>query len=198
MLVQAILSGSEVVVLRGVTGAVTGGLLGLFPLREQGWPPSARTGCSDPSRRGRARAPADDRPPPRRGLHQPEHPPGVLRGAPPPRRLARRPATRGCDPRRLPRRTSRPGPGAGERVDDGGRGVLPGPPRQGAEPGRGTDGPGPGRLPADRRRSRPGPDAAVRGRRPRRRPRHLPPARGAAAAASSPTPSPASAAASTP
>ena len=26
----------------------------------------------------------------RRGLHQPEHPPGLLRGAPPPRRLARR------------------------------------------------------------------------------------------------------------
>ena len=34
--------------------------------------------------------------------------------------------------------------------------MLPGPPRRRAEPGRGTDGPGPRRLPADRRRSRPG------------------------------------------
>ena len=31
---------------------------------------------------------AGDRPPPRRGLRHPEHPPGVLRGALPPRRLA--------------------------------------------------------------------------------------------------------------
>ena len=32
--------------------------------------------CPDPSRRGCARAPAADRPPPRRGIHLPEHPPG--------------------------------------------------------------------------------------------------------------------------
>ena len=55
------------------------------------------------------------------------------------------------------------------------------PPRRRAEPGRGTDGPGPRRLPADRRRSRPGAGAAVRGLRPRRGPRDLP-----AAAASRP------------
>ena len=66
----------------------------------------------------------------------PNTPPGLLRGAPPPRRLARRPAARGRDVGLLPRRAPRPGPGAGERVDGGGRGVLP------------------GRLPADRRRSR--------------------------------------------
>ena len=48
------------------------------------------------------------------------------------------------------------------------------PPRRRAEPGRGTDGPGPRRLPADRRRSRPGAGAAVRGGGgPGRRPRHL-------------------------
>lgn len=44
--------------------------------------------------RGRARASDADRAPPRRGLHQPQHPPGPLRGAPPPRRLARRPPAR--------------------------------------------------------------------------------------------------------
>ena len=38
-----------------------------------------------------ARAPGADRAPARRGLHQPERPPDVLRGAPPPRRLTRRP-----------------------------------------------------------------------------------------------------------
>ena len=42
-----------------------------------------------PRRRGRA--PDADRPTPRRGIPQPEHPPGVHR-VPPPRRLARRPA----------------------------------------------------------------------------------------------------------
>ena len=42
-----------------------------------------------------ARARRPDRPPTRRGLRQREHPPRVLRGAPPPRRLARRPDARG-------------------------------------------------------------------------------------------------------
>ena len=47
----------------------------------------------DPPRRGRARAPAGDHAPPRGGLHQPEHPPGLLSGALRRlRRLARRPA----------------------------------------------------------------------------------------------------------
>ena len=64
---------------------------------------------------------------------------------------------------------------AGER-DHGGCGVLPGPPRRRPDPGRGTDGPGPRRLPADRRRPRPRPGASLRGSGPRRRPRHLPPA----------------------
>ena len=64
---------------------------------------------------------------------------------------------------------------SGERRDGGGGVVLPGPPRRRAEPDPGTDGPGPGRLPADRRRARP------RGRpfgaaEPGRHPRHLPPA----------------------
>ena len=49
------------------------------------------------------RASGADRAPPRRGLQQPERPPGVLRGAPPPRR----PAARGCEPGRLPRRAPR-------------------------------------------------------------------------------------------
>ena len=41
-----------------------------------------------------------DGPPPRRCVPLPEHPPGVLRGAPPARRVARQPAARGRDPRR--------------------------------------------------------------------------------------------------
>ena len=45
-----------------------------------------------------------------RGLALPEHPPGVLRGAPPARRLGLDgPPARECDPRRLPRRVPRPG-----------------------------------------------------------------------------------------
>ena len=145
-----------------------------------------------------ARAPDAPRAPPRRGLAQPERPPGVLRGAPPPRRLARRPGgsrTRRSPPT-SPSSTTRAG--VGERVDDGGRGVLPDPPRRRAEPGRRTDGPGPRRLPANRRRSRPRAGAAVRGGGPRRRPRHLATDHDVAAAASSPTRSPAAAAASTP
>ena len=47
--------------------------------------------------------PDADRAPPRGDLALPEHPPGVLRGAPPPRRLARRPAARGRDVGLLPR-----------------------------------------------------------------------------------------------
>ena len=70
-----------------------------------------------------------------------------------PRRLARRPGARGRDPRRLPRRAPRPGASPGKRLDGGGRGVLPGPPRRGAEPGRGTHRPGP-RPPLGRRRRR--------------------------------------------
>ena len=62
--------------------------------------------------RGRARPPDADRPTPRRGLHLPEHPPGVLRRSAPARRLARRPPARRPGPRRLPRRVPRPGPGA--------------------------------------------------------------------------------------
>ena len=79
---------------------------------------------------------------------------------------------------RVPRRAPRPGPGAGERGAGGGRGVLPGPPRRPSDPGWGTDGPGPRRLPADRRQSRTGADAAVRGGGPRGRPRHQPRRRG--------------------
>ena len=49
---------------------------------------------SDPSRRGWARAPGADCAPACRGLHQPEHPPGVIPGAPPPRRLPDHPRLR--------------------------------------------------------------------------------------------------------
>ena len=64
-------------------------------------------------------------PPARRGLAVPEHPPGVLRSAPPPRRLARRPGARGGNPRRLPRRASRPGASALRWADAAdGDGVL--------------------------------------------------------------------------
>ena len=83
------------------------------------------------------------------GLHQPEHPPGLCRSAPPPRRLARRPADRGRDAElhdqgRAPASTS----------TGGGRGVLPEPasPASRASAGERTA-PGPRRLPADRRRS---------------------------------------------
>ena len=110
-------------------------------------------------RRGRARAPDADRAPPR-----PRPPPARTPAGPMPGRSAR-----GRDPRRVPRRAPRPGPGAGERLDGGGRGVLPDQPRRRAEPGRRTDGPGPRGLPADGRRSRPGAGAAVRGGGPRRR-----------------------------
>ena len=64
-----------------------------------------------PSARRRPRA-ASPRPPSAR------HQPGLLRGAPPPRRLARRPAARRTPPlAAYPRRAPRPGPSAGvERV----------------------------------------------------------------------------------
>ena len=124
-----------------------------------GSPRTPAAGC-----RENARGPR--RPPPRRGLHQPEQPrraySGALRGL---RHLARWPAARGRDPRRVPRRVARPGPGNGERVAGGGGGVLQGPPGRRAEPGRGTGRPGPHGLPADRRQSGPGASAAVRGRR---------------------------------
>ena len=45
------------------------------------WPDAGRCG---------SRAPDRDGPPPRRGLPRCEHPPGLCRGGPPPRRLARR------------------------------------------------------------------------------------------------------------
>ena len=77
---------------------------------------------------------------------------------------------RGRDPRRLPRELHDQGDSPGKRLDGGGRGLLPGPPRPRAEPGRGTLRPGP------RRRPRPRAVAGVRGGRPGRRPRHLPPA----------------------
>ena len=72
--------------------------------------------------------------PPRRGLPQPEHPPGLLRGRSAASTLGS-PAARGRHPRCVPRRAPRPGPGAVERVDGDGRGVLPGPPRRPPEPG---------------------------------------------------------------
>ena len=54
-------------------------------------------------------------------------------------------------------RAPRPRPGAGERIDSGGRGVLPEPPRRRGEGGRGTGSLGSRRLAADLRRARPGP-----------------------------------------
>ena len=118
--------------------------------------------CPGPSRRGRARGSGAGRPPARRRLRQPEHPEGVRGGAAPPRRLACRPASRGRDPGRLPRRAARAGESPVERVDGGGRGSLPGPPRWRAEPGRGTHRASAGRLPADRRRPRPWPGSEAR------------------------------------
>ena len=59
------------------------------------------------------------------------------------RRLARRPAARGRHPLPpIPRRAPRPGPGAGEGLDGGGRSVLRGPPRRQprARPGNGRRG----------------------------------------------------------
>ena len=68
----------------------------------------------------------------------PEHPPGVLRGARSDRRLARRPAARGCKPSPPTSPRSAPGRRApGERLDGSGRGPLPGRPRRRAESGRG-------------------------------------------------------------
>lgn len=67
-----------------------------------------------------------------------------------PGRLSRRSAARGRHPRRR-RRAPRPEAGAGERVEGGGRCMLPGPsPGTRARPG--ADGPGPRRVPAARRR----------------------------------------------
>ena len=118
-------------------------------------------------------APAGDCPPPRRGLHQPEHPPGVRQSAPPPRRLARGPGARGRDPGRLPRRAPRAGESALKRVDGGGRGVAsePASPASRARPGNGRPGSwratgGPLAIAAGARRAR-----RVGG--PGRRPRHL-------------------------
>ena len=85
----------------------------------------------DPSRRVRARAP-DRRPP--AASPRPRLPPNTrrayCRGAP----AASTPgSTAGpledASPRRLPRRAPRPGESPGKRLDGGGRGVLPGPPR---------------------------------------------------------------------
>ena len=135
-----------------------------------------RPGC--PSRRCRRRAPDADRPTPRRALLSPN----TRRAwrALPPRHLARRPRARGRDPSRLPRRTPRPGESPGERLDGGGRGVLPSPPRRGSRARPGTHRPGPRRLPAADRRARsradacvrsggPGPPSAAAARRDRRR-----------------------------
>ena len=59
--------------------------------------------------------------------------------------------------------------------DDRCRNLLSGPPRGRTEPRPGNaHRPGSRRLPANRRRPRPRPGPPVRGRRPRRRPRHLP------------------------
>ena len=122
--------------------------------------------------------PAGDRPPPRRGLHQPEHPPGVLGRSAPPRRLARRPGARGRAARFRARLAGEQSP-AGESTAR----VLAGYRRTAVGRGRGQARPF---VAADL--------AAVplaTCHRPRRR------GRGAAAAASSPTTSPRSAAAST-
>ena len=135
------------------------------------------TRAASPSSPAHGSRAALERPAPTaRRLHQPEHPPGVLRGAPPPRRLARRPAARGRHP--WPRYL-------GELHDQGRapasaatavaaacfRTRRPGRP----SPAGGTDGPGPRRLPADGRQSRTGASAAVRGGGLGRHPRHLPP-----------------------
>ena len=85
------------------------------------------------------------------------------------------------------------GRAAGEGLDGGGRGVLPGPPRRPSEPGRGN---GRARVLAGYRRTagdrRPGAGAALPRGRPCRPPCRQP--RGRGRAASSPTPSPSSAA----
>ena len=96
----------------------------------------------------------------RGGLHQPEYPPGLLRGAPPPRRLARQPAARGRDPRRVPHRWPR-------------RASGPVSPASRARPGNGRPGSSPPRF-ADGGQARPfgAADLAAvlaTGHRPRRR-----------------------------
>ena len=92
-------------------------------------------------------------------------------------------AARGRDLGRLPRRAPRAGKSPVERVDGGGRGALPGPPRRRAEPCRGTDGPGCWRATGGPPSSAAG-VSPFRGGGPGRRPRHLPPGVVAAAAAS--------------
>ena len=81
----------------------------------------------------------------------PANTPAVLRGAPPARRLARTAAgsmTRPSPPY-LADSTTRGEPRQAAS-DGGGRGLLPGPPRPRAEPGRGTHRPGPRRRPRPR------------------------------------------------
>ena len=117
------------------------------------------------SPRGRDRPPNVDRAPSGRRLRQPEHAARLCRRAPPARRLARRPRARRCESRRLPPRAPRRGPRLFERLDGGRRGVLPREARRPAHSCRRTHGSTARRLPADRLRSRPGPDAAVWGSR---------------------------------
>ena len=130
-------------------------------------------GCPRPDfpRRGRARSPRPDRPPPRRGLRHPEHPPGVLRGASAastPSSTAGGLRTRPWPPNSPSSTTKGRAPASAAMAVAAAccRAGLAGEP----SPAGGTDGPGPRRLPADRR---PRPGAAVRGRGPGRRPRHL-------------------------
>ena len=96
----------------------------------------------------------------------------------PPRRCET-PSSTVAGRRRTPPSSTTRGRAQASGLAGGGRGLLPGPPRPRAEPGRGTHRPGP------RRRPRPRAVAGVRGGGPGRRPRHLPPA-----AASRPTGSP--------
>ena len=109
---------------------------------------------------------------------QPEHPPGVLaRGTQAGSRSGSTVArSRTLHSRRAARRAPRPGPGAGRAPRRRWRRRASGPPRRRAEPGRETNGSGPGRLPVADRRSRLRTGAAVWGGGPRRRHRHLPPA----------------------
>ena len=152
----------------------------------------------DPFRRGRARAPDADRPPPRRGLAQPEHPPGVLRGgsaASTPGSTAGGSMMRASPPT-SPSSTTRGEPRQAPRRRWPRRASGPASPMSRARPGNAP----PWVLAGYRRTAGGRGRGQTRGSGRRTSPPSSPPATalGRAAAASSPTPSPASAAASTP
>ena len=109
-------------------------------------------------------------------LRQPEHPARLRRRAPAARRLARRAPAPRCDPGRLPRRAARRRTRFVERLDGGRRGVLPRKARRSTYSRRRADRSGPGRLPADRQRSRSRSGTTVRGFGLGCRARDLPPA----------------------